>query len=479
MAALFGAGGLALLATAGGDSTPRRVVAGGVPLYEVHPVGLRPGERRPGVVVAHGYAGSAKLMAQFGDTLAARGYVVVLLDFAGHGANSEPRQGSEALQGELGVAVAHLRGLRDVDADRVALVGHSMGAGAVTEYAGAHPDIAATVAISLPAVPVGRPARLLLLVGQAEFPGFRETAAETAGRVAGSETVAVPGVEHISILYSPRTHREMVAWLDQSFGGPLTQRAVPWPLHRLAGAGLLFLGFLLGLYPVARLLLGRRDRPSRVRFQPGQLVPIAAAALVAALVAAVVPTAWFPLDSGDYAVAFTFAFGALLLAYQLVVGPRLFAGASLTDQPGERATPVGRRVAAAVALVAYAAVTIVVPLQLGFTHVVPVGARWWLLPVVWAGFALLSYAGERISGGSTLGLLAVSAVTVVALTGAATLGLTNGFLLLVVPLLAVLLVLQAGWSAALNRLGAPVWLIAVVGSLVVAWPIAATLPVTA
>jgi hypothetical protein len=50
--------------------------------------------------------------------------------------------------------------------------------------------------------------------------------------------------------------------------------------------------------------------------------------------------------------------------------------------------------------------------------------------------------------------------------------------LLVVPLLAVLLVWQAVWAALLHRFSAPPWLIALVGSLVVAWPIATTLPVT-
>ncbi len=65
-------------------------MVGGVPLDEVHPADAAAGERRPGVVVAHGFAGSARLMAQFGDTLAARGYVVVLLDFSGHGTNTRP-----------------------------------------------------------------------------------------------------------------------------------------------------------------------------------------------------------------------------------------------------------------------------------------------------------------------------------------------------------------------------------------------------
>ena len=55
--------------------------------------------------------------------------------------------------------------------------------------------------------------------------------------------------------------------------------------------------------------------------------------------------------------------------------------------------PSGRRARGAVAapvLIGYAAVTIAVPVQLGLTHAVPVGARWWLLALVWLGFAVLA-----------------------------------------------------------------------------------------
>jgi hypothetical protein len=47
-----------------------------------------------------------------------------------------------------------------------------------------------------------------------------------------------------------------------------------------------------------------------------------------------------------------------------------------------------------------------------------------------------------------------------------------------VPLLAILLLCQALWSAVLHRFSAPSWLVALVGSLLVAWPIATALPVT-
>jgi dienelactone hydrolase len=201
LAALLAAAlGAVLLAGAGHGLRRDHAVVDGVPLDEVHPAGLAPGERRPGVVVAHGFAGSARLMAPFGDSLAARGYVVVLLDFAGHGADTRPLPDDSAstgsstteLQYDLGVALAHLRALPDVDPARIALVGHSMGATEVTRYAAAHPEVRATVAISLPDSSVAQtpqPARLLLLYGGLEFPGFKAAAADAGrARCPGSST---------------------------------------------------------------------------------------------------------------------------------------------------------------------------------------------------------------------------------------------------------------------------------------------------
>ncbi|MFI5952725.1 alpha/beta hydrolase family protein [Cryptosporangium sp. NPDC051539] len=461
VAAVLAVGGLVLATNS--DLRTHHVTVDGVPLDEVHPAASG---RRPGVVVAHGFAGSARLMAPFGDTLAARGYVVVLLDFAGHGASTRRLTGDAVLQRDLDVAVAHLRSLPDVDPARIALVGHSMGAGAVAEYGASHPDVTATVAISLPdatGLPPDRPEHLLLLVGGLEFPQFR-AAVDEAAKGRDRTAVTVPGVEHISILYAPRTHREVVRWLDQNLGA--TSGPLPTPLRRPAGAGLMLLGFLIGLYPPARLVLGdsgARWPRFRLDLLPRVLAVSAVAALLGLVVAAVLPNGRFPLATAGFVVAFTLVLGGALIAYQVWRGPKWSEPASY------------RAVVALPLFVAYAGAAVAVPLQVGVAHAVPVGIRWWLLLVVWAGFAALAYGAERFAGPNAL---AVSAVATIALTLAAGLGLANGFLVLVVPLIAVLLFWQAVWSAILRRFSAPTWAIAPVGALVVAWPLATALPIT-
>ncbi|MGB2567511.1 alpha/beta hydrolase [Micromonospora citrea] len=472
LAVLLGAVGLV---RAGAGSTTRQVTVDGVPLTEVR---AGPAEgRRPGVVIAHGFAGSARLMRPLADTVARQGAVALLLDFAGHGANPArlPGAGQDAtdsraaLARDLDVAVAHLRTLPDVDPARIVLVGHSMGAGAVTRYAADRPDIARTVAISLPDgddLPDGRPEGLLLIVGGAEFPGFRDTAEATArrGDPAGRRLVVVPGVEHISVLFAGRTHREVAAWVG---GGGVPPR----PVARPASAGLLLLGAGLGFVPLVGLLLGRR-RPSPLRPVPPTPVVAAVAVGVGVGVAALAPTARLPLAVGGYVTGFL-----------LVTGGLLVAAARRWPLPGPAAAPVGHRrdarsVVAGVLLTGYAVCAVAVPIHLGLTSALPVGARWWLLPLVAAGCLTFLAGAELVTGGRSWRYAAVGASAVLALTGAAVVGLAPGFVLLVVPLFAVLVAWQAAWAAVLRRAGAPRWLPALVGAVLLAWPVATTLPLT-
>jgi len=189
------------------------------------------------------------------------------------------------------------------------------------------------------------------------------------------------------------------------------------------------------------------------------------------LVAPIVPTTHLPLAVGGYVVGFMSIAGVAMLAYH-----RWRTGTFSATTPLTRHGRLRLAVAAPV-LICYAAATITIPLQFGLTNAVPVGARWWLLAVVWAGSAVLAYAAECVAGGNSFGVLTVSAVSVLAMTCAAIVGVAPGFLLLVVPLLAVLMLWQAIWSAVLHRFSAPTWLISLVGSLLVAWPIATALPV--
>ena len=524
--------GVAGLAQAGSGTVARTLTVDGVPLLEVSPAGphhaAAPAAGRPAVVVAHGFAGSARLMRGFADTLAAHGYVVALPDFAGHGASTRrlpPATGGAAtgpLQRDLAVAVRHLRGLPSVDPSRVVLVGHSMGAAAVIAYAVAHPDIRATVAISagsaalLPDDPA-RPRNLLLIVGGAELPGFQRAAREALHRAdpaasfgtttgdpaAGTarRAVRVTGVEHLSVLYATRTHAETAAWLDEAVaapaGGPVH------PRDRLVPAALLLAAFVLGFLPLAALLPARPTGAAaagaataapagRVRARYPYL-GLAAGLALAVPGAGVAPTGALPLAVGGYAAGFFAIAGAGLLAAYLVArtararptpAPAPAPAPPPAPAPAPASVPVpvprtgARRIAVAVVLVGYAAAAVAVPLHLGLTHAVPVGPRWWILPVV-VGCVALLLVGVELHGGDTRWRRPLLlGATAAALLAAAVAGAAPGFVLLVLPLLVALLAWHAAWSAVLRRRSAPVWLPALVGATLVGWPVAVALPLT-
>src|SRR4029079_5267130 len=110
----------------------------------------------------------------------------------------------------------------------------------------------------------------------------------------------------------------------------------------------------------------------------------AGAAAVAAPAARLLPTNDLPLAIGAYVIGLTGVAGAAILGYHRGRGPTF---------PIPAPTPAVHRARLALAtpvLIGYAAAAIAVPLQLGLTHAIPVGPRWWLLAIVWAGFALLA-----------------------------------------------------------------------------------------
>ncbi|MDX5459424.1 alpha/beta hydrolase [Micromonospora tulbaghiae] len=471
--------GVLLLARADAGLSTRRATVAGVPLTEVRADGAS-ADRRPGVVIAHGFAGSARLMRPLADSVARQGGIVVLLDFAGHGASRSRLPGAgrdeerarALLRHDLDVAVAWLRERPGVDPDRIVLVGHSMGAGAVTRYAVAHPEIDRTVAISLPDggdVPAGWPGKLTLVVGGLEFAGFRQAVDEaTRDAPPGTRTrVVAPGVEHVSVLFAPRTHAAVLDALPDRTGGP-----PPDPLTRPGGAGLLLVGLALGFVPLAALLPRRAGASTGgPRTGAGRwLAAVVPAAGLGAVLAALLPTARLPLAVGGYVAVFLLLTGVLLAAAARFTRP--FAR---TTRPPATASGVRPAVVAAV-LLGYAVLAVALPLHLGFTSTVPVGARWWLLPLVTFCCLVFLLGAERLADGPGVRYAATGGIAVLVLAVAAVLGLAPGFVLLVVPLFAALVAWQAAWALVLRRRGAPWWLAPSVGAVLLAWPMATTLP---
>lgn len=233
----------------------------------------------PGVVVAHGFAGSAQLMRSFALALADAGQVVAVPDLPGHGRNPRPLPTGDdgaALVAAVDAAADLLRARPEVGADAIVLLGHSMGSGAVLQAALRAPDrIAGVVAVSPTDAPVtaSEPPNLLLLAGELE-PRFVANAQELLERAGGASTEVradladgtaralriVPGVEHVSILFSPTAYRESARWIQLA-----TQRAGPpaGSAWTIAWWGVHLLGVLLVWRAIAPVVAMPRERPGR------------------------------------------------------------------------------------------------------------------------------------------------------------------------------------------------------------------------
>jgi len=258
----------------------RQVDQAGVPLRYIvaEGVGQAGALPAPGVVIAHGFSGSQQLMLAYGYTLAHAGYAVILLDFAGHGANAQPlRQDAALLADNLAVATAVLQAQPEVDPTRLAVLGHSMGSGAAMQAAVDQGETyRATVAISPTDADVSPawPRNFLLMAGSLEAP-FVANAQDLLARAGGPNPdfgqelaralVIVPYAEHISILFRWLSHSTALHWLDQVFGA---QRASSYRDTRMIWYGVHLAGWLVGLLAVAPLLPSARAQRGAGRKRP-------------------------------------------------------------------------------------------------------------------------------------------------------------------------------------------------------------------
>ncbi|MEV4642644.1 alpha/beta fold hydrolase [Actinoplanes sp. NPDC049548] len=455
---LLAAGGL-LAAYAGHGLRSSSESVDGVPVELVRPPGAASG--RPAVVVAHGFAGSGRLMRPFADTLARRGYVVALPDLTGHGANTRPLTGQDDVDHDLAAVIRYVRARPDVDPDRVTLVGHSMGAAAVVRAGSRDPRIAATVAISLgdstAATPPG-PRRLLLVVGALEPAGIRS--ATEAAATTGSRLVRVPLAEHVGVLYADRTHHETARWLDEAVG-ERPERTVIAAKQRVSAGALVLAGALL------LMTSGLRRRTARPVLPPRETMGWIAGATVLAPLAG---TAGGLLVSAGPQPSVC----GYLIGYLGFAGLTLAAAAVVLHRPLRPRPPSWRSVAGATGLAVAGVATVLLPIQLGVTSAVPYGPHGWLVLFLALATALLLASAHALAGPPWS--ILVLALVCLPLPAAAAVGLAPGFLALVAPLIAGLFAVHLLMAAPAWLSGTPWWRTVPAGAVMIAWPVATALP---
>lgn len=443
----------------------------GVPMLYVAP---QQGEKIPGVLVAHGFAGSKQLMLGYAHVLAHAGYAVMLWDFGGHGANAAQRE-RFSLEQNLDIADAALRSQPEVDPSRLALLGHSMGSGAVMSTGIRNLDrFAATVAVSptgaavTPQVPrnlqlqagsweggfVSNAKRLLVAAG-----GENGNLAEGQGRA----FVLIPNAEHITILFRNASHQAARRWLDATFGishisNYVDLRMIWYGLHLVAW--LIVLGAVAPALAFSYSCAGTVKVLAFKRWGGLLLAPLMASAVLTLVSRVVEIQSLGGLLVGGAVGIWFFVAGVVWLSI-------------LSDLPRPTARAVGLGVTLFMLLwVAFGAMAQVVWLQ------------WWLIPARLQLWPLISLAclpwflasgvaqqgvgvGERV-----LWWLGQSA----ALVGGFFLTLQFlpqlGFIFLLLPLFPIFMALLSFTAASLND----VWSYALGSALFFGWTLAAAFP---
>ena len=292
----------------------------------------------PVVVIAHGFAGSQQLMQPFAATLAHNGFIAVTFDCLGHGHNPQAMTGdvtkveegpTPALVREFGKVAAFAQSLPGSDG-RIAVLGHSMASDIVIRYAQAHPEVAATVAVSMfsPVVTPTSPRNLAVIVGDNEPGKLKDEGRRVVSMVSGGmpdpgvtygsfadgtarRVSFSSGVEHIGVLYSPESMAQARDWLEKVFGltgnGYLDERG--------PALGLLFFGLTLLGWPLAALLPRVSAPPTGAGLPWRRLLPVAIApAILTPLILWKMPTNFLPILLGDYITIHFAVYGLLTLA---------------------------------------------------------------------------------------------------------------------------------------------------------------------
>lgn len=502
----------------------------GTPVTVFRPAGSVPEAPLPPVLIAHGFAGSQQLMQAFALTLARNGFTAITFDFPGHGRNPVPMRGGLADQDEsLRILMATLASMgayarRFAEPDgRYAVIGHSMASDMVVRQGQSDSTVQAVVGVSMfaPTItaesPADSPRNLLVLSGALEPAAMATEALRLLGSAGGSpaafettygrfdhgtarRATLVPGVEHISVLYSGRTLSETLDWLSAAFDKD--SQAAPFIDTRGPALGLLLLGLVGLAWPLSMLLPSRsaplvgNDTPPAVEKRlaggpaaasakapavahgrarwwgvRGYALAAIAPALITPLALRMLPTDFLPILLGDYLALHFGLYGLLTLgAMGLTKRSR-----PLSDHQDTRAFFV-----ATLAVVFYALFVLGLPLDRYVFNVRPEAVRLPSMAVIFAGTLMYFLADEwfsRTANAAPLTYVVTKLCFLLSLVLAIALDPPKLFFLaLIVPAILILFTVYGLVSRWVFRATRRPFVAAIANAAAFAWFIAVTFP---
>jgi dipeptidyl aminopeptidase/acylaminoacyl peptidase len=137
----------------------------------IPPAGGGTGSPHPVVIAVHGWGGNAAMMLPLARPLHDAGFATLFIDARCHGASDDDSFASlPRFAEDLEHAVDWLAARAEVDAGRIALLGHSVGAGAALLAASRRPDVLAVASVAAFAHPATMMRRWLATKRIPEWP---------------------------------------------------------------------------------------------------------------------------------------------------------------------------------------------------------------------------------------------------------------------------------------------------------------------
>lgn len=481
----------------------REVMIGGSIPAQVY---LPDTEKPPVVIVAHGFTADKEIMQSLAYSLVRDGFAVVTFDFRGHGENTTDFD-QNRLGEDMERVVDFARNLnenmprsftnyrpQEVDTGRIALMGHSMGGGAVVRYALRDRGIDATVPISGVGVRIteGRPKNLFIIYAENDPPDLRQAAWQmlrdgTDEEILAADTTygsftwktarrlsVVGNTDHITILFSGEAHERMLDWLHQVWELPQREKEVSDP--RLAWMGWMYLlAFVLFFgccYGLSWYLPEVSQRPGREVAL--NLIFFAVVCFVTLFVILLAPPLSFiTMPVGSYLISYFFVVGII---YFLVALRRGTIDFSHFSNPG-------RAVFASLALFFFVYLTFgAIATETWFRQFFTAQRLLWalaLLPLLLPYF--LAFEGSFKRGNTFVALIASLVGVFIALgmlVVGVRLGVTGDFIMLIIiPMVAYNVVFQL-FAAHIYHLSGNYFITALFNSLLMAWQYAVLFPIS-